>query len=202
MALRHRPGWSRASCRVGGALVSLRRYEEAKEAYERGLRVDPGSSELQAGLTEVLGRMGKAAGGVADAAAAKEAGNAAFKAGRLEEAYTCYSSALAAAPSDEALYSNRSATLAKLGRYAEALDDGKRAISLQPQWGKAYSRAGFAALHAGDEEAAYWFYANGLKAEPSNAELVRGVRRPRVRMPTACAYADRVCAYADRVCVC
>ena len=42
------------------------------------------------------------------------------------------------------------------GRWSAALDDAKRAISLKPGWGKAYSRAGLAALSAGDEEAAYW----------------------------------------------
>ncbi len=51
---------------------------------------------------------------------------------------------------------------------------GKRAVSLRPEWGKGYSRAGVAALHGGDEEAAYWFYANGLKREPSNGELLKG----------------------------
>ena len=118
--------------------------------------------------------MGKSAAGSEAAAVAKARGNEAFKAGRLEEALGAYSDAIRAAPSDETLYSNRSATYAKLDRYNEALADGKRAISLQPAWGKAYSRAGLAALKGGDEEAAYWFYANGLKREPSNAELLRG----------------------------
>ena len=30
MALKHRPGWSRAVCRVGAALISLRRFDEAR----------------------------------------------------------------------------------------------------------------------------------------------------------------------------
>jgi tetratricopeptide (TPR) repeat protein len=111
-----------------------------------------------------------------------------------------------AAPSDETLYSNRSATLAKLERYNEALADGKRCVSINPEWGKGYSRAGLAALNGGDEESAYWstpdgsqhrchalplrqrtrltmaralwsggrFYANGLKKEPSNNDMLKG----------------------------
>ena len=214
MALKYRPGWARATCRVGAALIALRRLDEAKAAYEAGLQTTPGSAELHAGLTDVLGRLGKSAGSSEAAAAAKARGNDAFKAGRLDEAcvpprpnrrrlprvawhhslplrlslstpccacarrvarrYAAYSEALRAAPSDETLYSNRSATLAKLERYDEALADGKRAVSLQPAWGKAYSRAGLAALKGGDEEASYWFYSNGLLKEPSNAELLRG----------------------------
>ena len=74
------------------------------------------------------------------AAAAKQRANEAFNAGRLVEAYDAYSEGIRAAPSDETLYSNRSATLAKLERFPEALADAKCALSLQPDWGKAYSR--------------------------------------------------------------
>ena len=42
------------------------------------------------------------------------------------------------------------------------------------RWGKGYSRAGLAALKGRDEEAAYWFYANGLKWDPGNTDLLRG----------------------------
>ena len=174
MALRHRPGWARAYCRVGAALSALRRFDEARDTYEQGLRNEPGSAELQAGLTEVLSRLGNGAGGSEAAAAAKQRGNEAFNAGRLEEAYAAYSEGIREAPSDETLYSNRSATLAKLERFTEALADAKCALSLQPDWGEAYSRAGLAALKGGDEEEAYWFYANGLKRDPSNVELLGG----------------------------
>jgi tetratricopeptide (TPR) repeat protein len=115
-ALRHRRGWARAHCRVAAALISLRRFDEAREAYEDGLKSDPGSGELQKGLTDVLGKLGNAAGGSEAAAAAKARGNAAFKDEKHEEAYAAYSEAIRLAPADETLYSNRSATLAKLGR--------------------------------------------------------------------------------------
>ena len=59
-------------------------------------------------------------------------------------------------------------------RFQEALNDAKRAISLQSRWGKAYSRAGLAALKLCDEETAYWFYSNGLRHEAANSELLNG----------------------------
>ena len=74
------------------------------------------------------------------------------------------SEALRLVPSDETLYSNRSAAYAKLDRYKEALNDAKRAISLQPKWAKAYSRAGLAALKMRDDEASYWFSSTGIRA--------------------------------------
>jgi hypothetical protein len=60
-------------------------FEEARDTYEDGLKVEPGSSELQNGLSDVLKRLGKSAAGSEAAAAAKARGNAAFKEGRLEE---------------------------------------------------------------------------------------------------------------------
>lgn len=114
-----RPRWPRAYSRIGAALISLRRLEEARENYEEGLRADAGAVELQAGLTEVLSRLGKSAAGSEEAAKAKARGNEAFKNGQTEEALSAYTEAIRAAPSDAALYSNRSAAFAKLERYSE-----------------------------------------------------------------------------------
>uniref|UniRef100_A0A7S4BN38 Calcineurin-like phosphoesterase domain-containing protein n=1 Tax=Chrysotila carterae TaxID=13221 RepID=A0A7S4BN38_CHRCT len=169
-ALRRRPDWARAHSRVGAALFSLRRWDEAKAAYETGLSVDPGSVELRDGLRQTLTRVG----GGGDAAAAKQRGNAFFKAGKHVEAIAAYDDAIAAAPSDETLYSNRSAAQAALGNLDAALADAKRAIALAGTWPKGYSRAGYAALQGGDEEAAYWFYSNGLRWDAQNVELTRG----------------------------
>ena len=80
-AARLRKGWARAYSRIGAALISLRKYDEAKETYEEGLRHDPGSAEMQTGLTSVLQKLGKTAGGSAAAAEAKQRGNEAFKQG-------------------------------------------------------------------------------------------------------------------------
>lgn len=54
--------------------------------------------------------------------------------GKYDEAYTHFSEALKVAPNDQLhiLYSNRSATLASLGRNEEALEDAKRVVELNP----------------------------------------------------------------------
>lgn len=190
-ALRLRPRWGRAFSRVGYALFALRRFDEARATYERGVEAEPHSDELRRGLAEVLRAHGESAEGNAAAAKAKARGNAAFKAASnakaaggaaalgpatdsLVAALEAYDEALRHSPSDASLHSNRSATLAMLDRWDEALQDGKRAIALQPSWGKAYSRCGLASLRGGDAEGAYWFYANGLRHEPSDAELLQG----------------------------
>ncbi|KAG0024098.1 hypothetical protein BGZ81_007828 [Podila clonocystis] len=68
--------------------------------------------------------------------AQKTAGNDAFKAGKLQEAYDLYTSALALDPENEStnskLYSNRATVLAKLGRYEEAVQDCDASLKLDP----------------------------------------------------------------------
>ena len=47
-------------------------------------------------------------------------------------------------PANHVLYSNRSAALASLHRYQEALEDAKRVTELKPEWAKGWSRLGAA----------------------------------------------------------
>ncbi|KAF9435275.1 hypothetical protein BGZ76_006593 [Entomortierella beljakovae] len=70
--------------------------------------------------------------------AQKTAGNDAFKAGKLQEAYELYTEALAIDPENEStnskLYSNRAVVLAKLGRHEEAVQDCDASLKLDPSF--------------------------------------------------------------------
>lgn len=66
----------------------------------------------------------------------KAKGNAALTAGNFQEAIDFYTQGLALDSSSHVLYSNRSAAYAKVARYAEALADGEKAVSLKPEWPK------------------------------------------------------------------
>lgn len=59
------------------------------------------------------------------------------------------------------LYSNRSAAYAKAGKYAEALEDAEKTISLNPTWAKGYSRKGAAAAGLMDYMKAFEAYMEG-----------------------------------------
>ena len=53
------------------------------------------------------------------------------------------------------------------------------APSPAPNWGKAYSRCGVAALELNDEESSYWFCAFGLKRDPAGGDQALELRRGR-----------------------
>lgn len=48
-----KPDWGKGYSRKGAALAYLGRDDEAIEAYESGLKVDPNNAQLKEGLSEV-----------------------------------------------------------------------------------------------------------------------------------------------------
>ncbi|KAL6651121.1 hypothetical protein ACP70R_010046 [Stipagrostis hirtigluma subsp. patula] len=114
---------------------------------------------------------------------AKAKGNAAFAAGRFEEAVRHFTDAVALAPDNHVLYSNRSAAYASLHRYAEALADAEKTVALKPDWAKGYSRLGAAHLGLGDSEKAVAAYEKGLALDPSNDALRTGLAQARQASP-------------------
>ncbi|KAK3154758.1 hypothetical protein QOZ80_2BG0194740 [Eleusine coracana subsp. coracana] len=107
---------------------------------------------------------------------AKAKGNAAFSAGRFEEAARHFTDAIALAPGNHVLYSNRSAALASLHRYSDALADAEKTVELKPDWAKGYSRLGAANLGLGDAASAVAAYEKGLALDPSNEGLKAGLQ--------------------------
>ncbi|KAK3280851.1 hypothetical protein CYMTET_11335 [Cymbomonas tetramitiformis] len=160
-----RPEWGKAYSRKAVAHYLLKEFEEARAAYCTGLSHDPDNAELTEGL--------KHCSVGAEGASSKEQADAAFKEGRFEDAARGYGEAIAASPDDAKLYSNRSASYAKLCRWAEALTDAKKTLALNPSWARAWSRTG-AALHGSrDLESAYAYYCKGLLKCPGASELMQ-----------------------------
>ncbi|KAF0893729.1 hypothetical protein E2562_029404 [Oryza meyeriana var. granulata] len=109
----------------------------------------------------------------------KAKGNAAFSAGRFEEAAAHFTDAIALAHDNHVLYSNRSAAYASLHLYPEALADAEKTVALRPDWAKGYSRLGAARLGLGDAAGAVAAYEKGLALEPSNQALKDGLAQAR-----------------------
>lgn len=91
--------------------------------------------------------------GVADRAEAdriKAQGNAAFGAGRLDEAVRLFGRCIELDPANHIYYSNRAAAHTGRKEYAAAVRDAARCTELKPGWAKGWSRLG--AAHFGLEQ--------------------------------------------------
>ncbi|XP_068650142.1 hsp70-Hsp90 organizing protein 3-like [Aristolochia californica] len=106
---------------------------------------------------------------------AKAKGNAAFSAGKFDDAVRFFSEAIDLAPTNHVLYSNRSAAYASLLKYSEALTDAQKTVQLNPDWSKGYSRLGAAHLGLGNYEEAVSSYKKGLDIDPNNEALKSGL---------------------------
>jgi stress-induced-phosphoprotein 1 len=105
----------------------------------------------------------------------KQQGNEAFAARDFDAAVRCFSEAIELDPSNNVLYSNRSAAYASMGAYEEALADAERCIELAPQWPKGYSRRGAALAGLGEFDQAEEAYRQGLSIDPDIAALKKGL---------------------------
>lgn len=106
----------------------------------------------------------------------KKAGNAALNSQNYAEAISKYTEAIRLDSTSHVLFSNRSAAYCSSGQYANAESDGRKCVSLKPDFVKGYSRIGAALLgqlRIDDAEAAY---RDGLKYDADNEGLKEGLR--------------------------
>ena len=104
---------------------------------------------------------------------AKAAGNAAFKAGKFQEAIEAYSEAIAIDGSQPAFYSNRAMCQMKLENFAAARDDGKKASEVDPSFGKGYLRAAQASVRLAEFDEASALFAAALAADSALATALQ-----------------------------
>lgn len=109
------------------------------------------------------------------AAELKAKGNAAFQQKNYEEAIKHFTAAIAIEPDNHVFYSNRSAAYAGLKDFDNALKDGEKTVEINPKWPKGYSRKGAALHFLGRLDDALDVYGEGLKLDPNNQMLMKGV---------------------------
>ena len=79
----------------------------------------------------------------------KQKGNEYFRVGDNQEAYNCYSRSIALDPASAVVFGNRAITSIRLERFATAEDDCSRALELDSEYVKAWSRRGLARFKQG-----------------------------------------------------
>ena len=103
----------------------------------------------------------------------KEKGNALVKEKKYKEALDCYTKSIEIDPNDPILYSNRSAMHLNLNEFDQALADAEKAISLKPEYAKAYLRKGKALEGLEKFDEALKTYKLGLEKDNGNTQLLQ-----------------------------
>jgi tetratricopeptide (TPR) repeat protein len=95
-------------------------------------------------------------------------GNRLFHEGKYADAAAWFSRAIESNPNDAKMLSNRSACLAKLGNFEDALLDAERAVAIDKYFVKGYGRLGAALYGLLRYEEACRAFEQGLAMDPSN----------------------------------
>ena len=103
-------------------------------------------------------------------------GNAAFKAGNFAEALEKYSAAIALAPENHLLYSNRSLAHHSAGDFEAAKKDAEKALELSPEFIKGFHRLANALLGLKQYDDAELAIKSGLAKDGDNPELKKLMR--------------------------
>lgn len=144
---------ARAWFSVGYLRQGDERLQEATDAYERALRLDPNNDAARNNLgvvKNVLGNHGEAIADYdkvlqlkpEDAGVYNNRGTAKHDLGRHEEAITDYDEALRLGPGYAEAYNNRGVAKHALGRHEEAIADCNEALRLEPNYADAYNERG------------------------------------------------------------
>jgi predicted O-linked N-acetylglucosamine transferase (SPINDLY family) len=149
-AVRVNPRDARAHARLGLALQSLGRLEEAVDSQRRALALDPALPGVHATMASALRELG-----------------------RHEAALECYRQALAQGQDDADLRKGMTASLVRLNQLDAALESAGRAVALAPQ--DAYTHITLANVqHAvGDFAAATESFRRALEIAPDHAGALR-----------------------------
>ncbi|KAL1749084.1 putative stress-induced protein STI1 [Schizophyllum fasciatum] len=112
----------------------------------------------------------------------KAEGNSLMSAKKYDEAIEAYTKAIGLDPSNPVYYSNRAAAYSSKQDHLSAVGDAEMAISVDPNFIKAYHRLGHAQFCLGDFAQAADAFERGLKIDPSNASLRSGLTNAKARI--------------------
>jgi tetratricopeptide (TPR) repeat protein len=175
------PDNPRGHYNIGTLLKAAGRVEEAMEAYERAIELDPGYAMAHYNLANALLSRGENDEAIAhyQAALASEPqhlgaavnlGNALRAVGRPQEAILRYREALNLAPRDARAHYNLAVVLQEQGQVEDAIVHYQRALEARPSDPKIHNNLGSALAASGRLDEAIEHYRAALDVEPNHAK--------------------------------
>jgi len=144
--IRRAPTHSQAFFNLGNCHRTLKKPELALKAYEEAIKLDPADLPARGNRAATLRDLGA-----------------------IDQAFEAYNDLIRRSPTAET-FCNRGACLQKMGRQAEAIEDFKRAIAIEPNLAEAFCNLGIAHRSLGDLPAALAAYEKAIEIAPSMVE--------------------------------
>ncbi len=177
----------------GNRLYNISQFQDALQAFENAIQMDPTFADAYEGKTSALcalGRYREALNSVETAlkldpgyaASYNDKGDILYEFKSYSDALGYYEHALQLEPDNLEAYLGRATTLCSLGRYQEALAAYDRAIYLDPNVAVAYDGKAWALRQLKLYQESLIFSEKALKLEPGNALFHMGKGRGLFRL--------------------
>lgn len=161
----------------GIALVYLGQFQEALDAFETALKLDPTDGDASYNRSIAIRSMERHEEAMENYAVtyrnfpdhfenAMNFGNVSRRLGRYEQAYEAYTHGLSTRPDSDELYYNRGALLILMEKYPEAETDLDQALALNPEYGEAWYCKAICRDRLGDAPGSRAAYAMAIKYQP------------------------------------
>jgi len=171
------PALAKAWLRVGNAFGKQNKFDEAINAYNKGLLED-WTDQLKDALkkAEILKKKKdeEAYHDPIKSEEHKKKGNEFFENAKWKDALGEYTEALRRDPKNYKIYSNRAACFTKLMDWQRALEDCETCLKMEPTFVKIYIRKGKIQFFLKQYHKALETYSKGLDLDPECSELVEG----------------------------
>jgi len=165
--------------RIGNALMQLKNYEHAIDAYNKSL-IEQYSEQAKTALKKAeKTKKNLDENAYLDKGKSlenKEKGNEYFKNSKWVEALTEYTEAIKRDPTNPSLYSNRAACYTKLMDWQRGLEDCEKALQIDSKFVKVYIRKAKIQHYLKQYHKALDTYQKGLELDPNASELAEGKR--------------------------
>lgn len=117
----------------------------------------------------------------------KSQGNKAMQLKQYTDAIELYTFAVALFENSAVYYCNRAAAYTQINKYTEAIGDCLRSIEIDPNYGKAYSRLGFAYYAQGNyRDAIDKGFTKALQLDPTNESVKENIRAAEQKLREEC----------------
>jgi len=174
--------WEKGHYRRGVALSNLQRYEEAMQAFQKCMDLNPSSKDYEQQYNQAKKDLYK---GLSESEIMKMEGNELFKRGKISEAIEKYTKALEKASGDDDktkelkadIYANRAACNVQLYEPNKVRDDCNAALMLVPTHTKALLRRGQALESLEKYKLALADFEQVLRLEPNSNMALQAVTR-------------------------